>query len=233
MKKLFLCALLFQAAAANAPAQTPAASSPSTRAAVTAQGPAAPAVRAGTVKLEPASLISDDIFAAEMIDLYDVGFTLGEYRGRVFVLNFWASWCGPCRSEIPELNKLHEEYAPRGVEFVGLTVESPGAASEKVTEFAREYKMAYRVGWADPDVAAALMTRKSIPQTIVVAADGRIVARFVGYSKRIPQMIRAGIEQALEPPPAEAEEDEEAEPAPAAPAQPPPAPPETSAPPRA
>src|SRR5215210_6364086 len=93
-----------------------------------------------------------------------------------------ASWCGPCRMEIPELNKLRDEYAPRGVEFVGLTVESPGAESERVMKFAGEFGMTYRVGWADPDVAAALMTRKSIPQTVVVAADGRIVARFVGYS---------------------------------------------------
>ena len=223
MKKLFLCALAFHAAAAYAPAQSP----PEPTVVASPQGPAAPAAKAGTVKVEPAGLISDDIFAAEMKDFDDVSFTLGEYRGRVFVLNFWASWCGPCRVEIPELNKLHEEYAPRGVEFIGLTTESPGAESEKVREFAREYKMAYRLGWADPDVAMALMRRPSIPQTLVVAADGHIVARFVGYSKRIPQMLRAGIEKALEPPPEEAE-DAEPKPAPA-----PPAAPETSKPPRA
>ena len=234
MKKLFLCALAFHAAAAAAPAQSPAAAPPAPQAAVAAQSPAAPAVRAGAVKVEPVRLFPDEIFAAELRDLDDVGFSLDEYRGRAFVLNFWASWCGPCRVEIPELNKLHEEYAPRGVGFVGLTTESPGAESERVRAFAREFKMEYRVGWADPDVAAALMTRKAIPQTIIVAADGRIVARFVGYSKRISQMLRAAIEQALEPPPEEAEEAEEAEPAPVQPSPAvPPALPETSAPPGA
>lgn len=232
MKKLLLCALVFQATAAKVPAQSPAAAPPP--AAVTTQNPAAPVAKAGTVKVGPVKLFPKEMFAAELKDFDDASFSLGEYRGRVFVLNFWASWCGPCRVDIPELNKLHEEYAPRGVEFIGLTTETPGAESEKVREFAREFKMAYRLGWADPDVTAALLTRKVIPQTIIVAADGRIVARIVGYSKRIPQMLRAGIEQALEPLPEE--EQERAEPAPVAPAQPspvvPPAAPETSRPPR-
>jgi thiol-disulfide isomerase/thioredoxin len=227
MKKLLLRVLAFHAAAAAALAQSPTLAPPAPKVVADAQSPAAAAARTGAVKVEPAKLFPEEIFAAELKDLYDVSFSLGEYRGRVFVLNFWASWCGPCRSEIPELNKLREEYAPRGVEFVGLTVESPGAESEKVREFAHQSGMEYRVGWADPDVAAALMNRRAIPQTLVVAADGRIVARFVGYSKRVSQMLRAGIERALEPPP------EEAEPAPGADSQPPPAAAETSKPPRA
>lgn len=227
MKKLLLCALAFHAAAAFAPAQTPPEAPPDEpKVAVNAEAPAAPA-RAESAKREPARLVPDDVFAAELKDLYDVSFSLGEYRGRVFVLNFWASWCGPCRVEIPELNKLREEFAPRGVEFVGLTTESPGAESEKVREFARASGMEYRVGWADPDVASALMTRAAIPQTLVVGADGRIVARFVGYSKKVTQMIRAGIERALEPPP------EEGAPAAGEGAQPPPVAAETSRPPGA
>ena len=233
MKKLFLCALVFCAVAANSLAQSPPAEPAEPKAVVNAQNEAEPAAKAGTVKVEPSKSIPDEIFAAELKDFDDVSFSLGEYRGRVFVVNLWASWCGPCRVEIPELNKLHEEYSPRGVEFVGLTTESPGAESEKVREFARNFKMAYRLGWADPDVALALMTKRAIPQTLVVAADGRIVARFVGFSKRTSPLLRAGIERALEPP----EEEEEAEPEPPVPPQPsqtvPAAVPETSRPPRA
>lgn len=215
MKRLLLCALAFNALAANAPAQTPA---------------EAPQPKPATVKAEPGQFFPEDMFAAELKDFYDVDFTLGEYRGRVFVLNFWASWCGPCRQEMPELNKLHEEFAPRGVEFVGLTTESPGAGSEKVREFARLQGVAYRLGWADPDVFTALTTRPAIPQTLVVGADGRIVTRFVGFSKRIPPLLRAGIEKALAPP---AEEEKKAEPEPATQTpSAPPAAPETSRPPR-
>jgi thiol-disulfide isomerase/thioredoxin len=236
MKRAILCALAFHAAGALA--QSPPAEPAAPQVVVAEKGAAAaPAAKTRPAKRDRAKLIPDEIFAAELKDLYDVSFSLGEYRGRVFVLNFWASWCGPCRAEIPELNRLREEYAPRGVEFVGLTVENPGAASEKVREFASKYEMTYRVGWADPDVAMALMTRNSIPQTIVVGADGRVVARLVGFSKEIPRLLRAGIEQALKPPPEEEDEPEEAEPEPAAPAPPPPAAPpaapETSRRPRA
>ena len=237
MKRILLCALAFHAAAAGALAQSPPADPPAPPVVVTEKGPAVPAAKTKPVRRERARLIPDEIFAAELKDIYDVSFTLGEYRGRVFVLNFWASWCGPCRAEIPELNKLREELGPRGVEFVGLTTENPGAASEKVREFASTFGMTYRVGWADPDVFAMLVTRAAIPQTLVVAADGRVVARFVGYSKKVLPALRAGIEQALEPPPEE-EDAEEAEPAqPSTPPQQSPAAPpaarETSAPPGA
>lgn len=216
MKKLFLFALALCPAAAHVRAQTPPQPA-APKVVVTVQS--ALAVKVETVKVEPAKFIPDEIFDAELQDLDDGSFKLSEYRGRVFVLNFWASWCGPCRMEIPELNKLYEEYNARGVEFVGLTIERPGAASEKVREFARQFKMAYKLGWADPDVALALMSGTSIPQTLVVAPDGHIVVRYRGYSNKIPQLIRAGLEQALEPTP-------ETEPPPA------PDPPVAQAPPR-
>jgi thiol-disulfide isomerase/thioredoxin len=222
-----LFALVFHVAALGALAQTPAEAPPAPKAA-DAEESAAP--KRPAAKAEPAKVVPEEVFAAELKDLYDFSFTLGEYRGRVFVLNFWASWCGPCRAEIPELNKLREEFAPRGVEFVGLTVESPGSESEKVREFAREHSMDYKVGWADPDVALALMSKRAVPQTLVVAADGRIVERFVGYSTYIPNMLRQSIEKALAPPPAEKEG---AEPEPGATPAPTPPAPETSRPPGA
>jgi thiol-disulfide isomerase/thioredoxin len=229
MKRFLLCALSFHAAAALTLAQSPPAEPPAPQFVVAEKGPAA---KAKPVKRERGKPISDDIFAAELKDLYDVSFTLGEFRGRVFVLNFWASWCGPCRAEIPELNKLREEFGPRGVEFVGLTTENPGAASEKVREFTSQFQMTYRVGWADPDVFAALITRAAIPQTLVVDADGRIDARFIGYSKKTLPLLRAAIEEALEPPPEEEEDEAEEEPEPAQPSpSPTPAAAETSRPP--
>ena len=191
MKRVLHFALALFSAAACARAQSPPAP------AAAAQAPAAP-----VVKVEPAKVVPVEIFEAELADLEGVDFSLSDYRGRVFVLNFWASWCGPCRVEIPELNKLYEEYSPRGVEFVGLTLESPGAGSAKVREFAREFKMTYKLGHADPDVARALMSGTSIPQTLVVAADGRVVLRVRGYSNTVPKMLRAGLDAALEPPPA-------------------------------
>ena len=202
MKKLFPLALIL-CSAAHAVAQTPAAtaapadppSAPTPKVTVTAPRPAAPVVR-----VEPFRVVPDEVFDAELKDLDGVGFFLSNYRGRVFVLNIWATWCGPCRLEIPELNKLHKEYSARGVEFVGLTTESPAADGARVRDFAREFGMKYKLGWGDGKTLQTLLAGNySIPQTLVVAADGRVVTRFRGFSSVVPQMMRRSIEKALDP----------------------------------
>jgi len=194
MRKLLLFALAFCSASAHALAQSPSATpAPGAAPKVTVTAQTAP-----PVKVEPAQFVPDEIFKRELKDLDGAGFSLSDYRGRVFVLNFWATWCGPCRLEIPELNKAREEYAARGVEFVGLTTESPLHDAERVREFAREFKMGYKVGWTDAETWGALRVGTPIPQTLVVAADGRVVVRFRGYSPQIvPRMLRDGIEKAL------------------------------------
>jgi thiol-disulfide isomerase/thioredoxin len=160
---------------------------------------------APAVKTEPLQFVPEEIFNRELKDLDGAAFSLSDYRGRVFVINFWATWCGPCRLEIPELNKAREEYAARGVEFIGLTTESQQLHAERVRDFAREFKMEYKLGWANAETAGALMTGTAIPQTLVVAADGRVVIRFRGYNDKIvPRMLRDGIEKALSLPPAPA-----------------------------
>jgi len=124
-------------------------------------------------------------------------FRLAEYDGRVVVLNFWATWCGPCRSEIPHLVAMNREYKGRGVEFVGLSVEEPLTASEKVRDFAAQYKIDYRLGFSERPWAAPLMQGKTnIPQVFVMR-DGRVLSRFIGYNDTRPQQVRDAIEQAL------------------------------------
>jgi thiol-disulfide isomerase/thioredoxin len=124
-------------------------------------------------------------------------FKLSDYKDKVVVLDVWATWCGPCRLEIPHLVDLSNEYAGKGVEVIGLTTESPQTDSEKVRDFAREMKINYKLGWARADVAQTLMNGNySIPQTFVIAPGGRIVTKFRGFSDRIPDMIRAAIDKA-------------------------------------
>jgi thiol-disulfide isomerase/thioredoxin len=199
MKRLLLFALALCTAPAHALAQSPPAPAPpeaAPKVTVTAK-PAPP------LKVEPAQFVPEDVFNRELKDLDGRSFFLSNYRGRVFVVNFWATWCGPCRLEIPELNKVREEYAARGVEFVGLTTENPQLDAERVRDFAREFKVEHKLGWADAETALALMSGTAIPQTLVIAADGRVVIRFRGYSDKIvPRLLRDGIEKALNPPPA-------------------------------
>ncbi|HJT28618.1 MAG TPA: TlpA disulfide reductase family protein [Pyrinomonadaceae bacterium] len=124
---------------------------------------------------------------------------LGDYSGKVLLVNLWATWCGPCRSETPELVKLHKEYQSRGVEMIGLSTEDPEASAQMVSDFIREYKVDYQIGWAKREVAQTLMQgRTSIPQSFVIARDGRIVKRFIGFRADLtPGQIKAALEEAL------------------------------------
>lgn len=124
---------------------------------------------------------------------------LADYSGKVLLVNLWATWCGPCRMETPELVKLHNEYQSRGVEMVGLSTEDPDASAESVAEFVKEYNVKYHIGWATRDVAIALMQgRTNIPQSFIIARDGRILKRFIGFRPdATPQQIRDALDEAL------------------------------------
>jgi cytochrome c biogenesis protein CcmG/thiol:disulfide interchange protein DsbE len=124
---------------------------------------------------------------------------LSNYSGKVLLVNLWATWCGPCRRETPELVRLHQEYHDRGLEIVGLSTEDPVASQQSVQEFVRDYNVGYPVGWATREVAIALMRgRASIPQSFIVTRDGRIAKHFLGFDpRRTPSQLKQAIEEAL------------------------------------
>lgn len=127
-------------------------------------------------------------------------FRLSDFQGKVIVINLWASWCGPCRREVPEYEKVRKVYAGRDVEFIGLTTEDPRTAADRVRSFLRDVSFGFRLGWADHDVAFALMDGKgAIPQTLVIDAKGRIVNHWTGYAAgRSAELLRQTIEAAFE-----------------------------------
>lgn len=126
---------------------------------------------------------------------------LSDYSGKVVILDMWATWCGPCRNEIPELIKLSKEYEDRGVEVVGLTVDNPGIDTGKVLSFAREFNINYQLGWASREDASIIMGLSgsgSIPQTLIITRDGHVLKNFVGFHPQIsPPMLRETIDEAL------------------------------------
>lgn len=178
MKKTFLF-LLLAAFAASAVAQSgrkitrpPTQPEPEPRAA-RAEAP-------GALRILPASLLEREL---KSLDKGSV--RLADFEGKVVVVNLWASWCGPCRAEVPEYEKVRKEYAGRDVEFIALTTEDPRTSSDRVTQFVRDFNLRFRLGWADRETALTLMNgRNTIPQTLVIAADGRIVSHWRGYSRR-------------------------------------------------
>ena len=157
------------------------------------RAPAAPGAPGAMVALTPL------VLNTELKSVNGPPIKLSNYAGKVLVVNLWATWCGPCRMEIPELVKFHKEYRAKGLEVVGLSTENPEASAEGVRRFVQEYKMEYPVGWVTADVAIALMQgRDAIPQSFVIARDGRILKRFVGFSAAAtPQQMRDAIEEAL------------------------------------
>jgi glutathione peroxidase-family protein len=124
---------------------------------------------------------------------------LSNYSGKVMLVNLWATWCGPCRSETPELVRLHKEYQDRGLEMIGLSTEDPNASAASVQEFVRQYNVDYHIGWATREVALALMQgRTNIPQSFIITRDGRIMKRFIGFHpKNTPPQLKQAIEEAL------------------------------------
>ena len=126
---------------------------------------------------------------------------LSNYSGKVLLVNLWATWCGPCRRETPELVRLHKEYQSRGVEMVGLSTEDPVASAQSVHDFVQQFQVDYQVGWATREVAIALMQlsgRSSIPQSFIITRDGRIKKQFIGFHPvQTPPQLKQALEEAL------------------------------------
>ena len=129
----------------------------------------------------PAMDLSEDLGAAPDFTLPDLDgrpFTLSAYRGNVVVLNFWATWCPPCRAEIPGFIALQDAFREAGVVFVGVALDDEGAAV--VAPYAEERGMNYPVlvdGW---QAAARYGGIGTVPTTFLIDAEGRIRYRHTG-----------------------------------------------------
>ena len=127
-------------------------------------------------------------------------FRFADFAGKVIVINLWASWCGPCRREVPEYERVRKAYVGREVEFIGLTTEDPRTSSGRVYKFLHDVRFGFRLGWADRETARTLMNgRGAIPQTLVIDADGRIVSHWTGYTPgRSGDKLKQTIDHALQ-----------------------------------
>lgn len=154
-----------------------------------------PAANSSGLAFIPENLMSRDLHA-----LKGGRFKLSDFAGKVLVVNLWATWCGPCRREMPEYEEVFREYAGRDVEFIALTTEDSQSSEERVRKFVREHKVSFRIGWADREMALTLMNgRNVIPQTFVIAGDGSVVRHFRGYAPvKSARALREALDLALE-----------------------------------
>lgn len=144
------------------------------------------------------STLPESLLDRELKSIDEGSFRLSDFRGKVVVINIWATWCGPCRREVPDYEKVRKEFSGRPVEFIGLTTENPRTAAEKVRQFAREFHFGFRLGWADRETAQMLMNGRSvIPQTVVISGEGRLISHWNGYGGESRSRLRDAIDRAL------------------------------------
>lgn len=145
------------------------------------------------------SVLPESLLSRELKAIDNSSFRLADFDGKVIVVNVWATWCGPCRREVPDYEKVRKEYAGREVEFIALTTEDPLTERARVEKFVRDMNFGFRVGWADPATARTLMNgRSSIPQTLVVDKHGQIISHWRGYSQSESRdRLKQAIEKAL------------------------------------
>ena len=120
------------------------------------------------------------ILGSTLQSLDGVPQTLAGLRGKILVINYWATWCAPCREEIPLFVRLQQEYETKGVQFVGIAVDQ----ADKVREFAQEFNINYPLLIAGLD--AVELSRKAgnkagvLPYTLVLDRTGKMAASLVG-----------------------------------------------------
>jgi thiol-disulfide isomerase/thioredoxin len=120
---------------------------------------------------------------------------LSDYKGKVVVLDFYATWCEPCRAETPRLVQLQRQYAEQGLQVIGLNVGGE-EDREQVPAYAKQFGISYPLAFPDDEFADAYLgDNQNIPQAFVFDRKGNMVKRFVGYSEssgaELEQIIKA------------------------------------------
>src|SRR5215469_13834609 len=119
---------------------------------------------------------------------------LSDLRGKAVLLNFWATWCGPCKIETPWLVELQSQYASQGLQVVGVAMDDSG--KEEIAKFAKDMGVNYPVLLGKEAVGDAYGGVAYLPQSFFIGRDGKIVDKIIGIDSR--SVIEQGIKKALD-----------------------------------
>jgi thiol-disulfide isomerase/thioredoxin len=112
-----------------------------------------------------------------VLDLDGQPLDLTNYRGKVVLLDFWATWCAPCRDEIPHFVGFQDKYRGQGFQVIGISMDD---GPQPVREFYKEFKLNYPVALGNEKLAQAYGGVLGLPITFLIGRDGRVAAKYVG-----------------------------------------------------
>jgi len=136
--------------------------------------------------------LAEKLAQAELTNLDNSTTTIADKKGKVVLVNMWATWCGPCRSEMPSLVRLQEAYGDKGLEVIGLNADEEPV--DQINKFAGDMKLNYTLVWADPETQnefVKISKFPGIPQSFLIDRDGNLRGVFKGAN---PGDIRKMVE---------------------------------------
>jgi thiol-disulfide isomerase/thioredoxin len=145
----------------------------------------------------PSAAIGQDIQKAPPLSLKDLrgrNVRLSDYRGKVVLVNFWATWCPPCRAEVPDLVRWQREYKSRGLQVVGVTY--PPTDRAEVRRFVRRFRVNYPVLLGTRETKTLFIEGETLPVTIVIDREGNVRERIEGillpeeFEEKIKPLLR-------------------------------------------
>lgn len=152
-----------------------------------------------SVDKAPASLVFESAPSFTLQNINGENVSLSDFGGKMVILDFWATWCPPCKAEIPHFIELYKQYKDKGLAVIGIALDVEGI--NIVRPFVQRYGVVYPVLLSDGQVAKAYGGINSIPTTFVIDSTGNIRRKYVGYREK--SVFEADIKEFLPKPEAQ------------------------------